>query len=100
MLPIGKAGDVMPTFGGVTGRVYCKAWRVPALRTAAVVFLHGFGKHPGLYRRLRNALNGAGIDCGRSIRAWLVRKFQSATPARYCTSFLEKYCQFLIADVA
>ena len=24
MLPIGKAGDVMPTFGGATGRVYCK----------------------------------------------------------------------------
>jgi hypothetical protein len=20
----------MPTFGGATGRVYCKAWRVPA----------------------------------------------------------------------
>jgi alpha-beta hydrolase superfamily lysophospholipase len=54
----------MPAFGGVTGRVYCKAWRGPAPRAAAVVFPHGFGKHSGL-RRLGNALNGAGIDCGR-----------------------------------
>jgi hypothetical protein len=38
----------MPTFGEVTGRD-CKAWRVPASRAAAVVFLHGFGEHSGLY---------------------------------------------------
>jgi alpha-beta hydrolase superfamily lysophospholipase len=38
----------MPTFGGVTGRVYYKAWCVPASRAAAVVFLHGFGGHSGL----------------------------------------------------
>ena len=47
----------MPTFGGVTGRVYYKAWRVPAPRAAAVVFLHGFGEHSGLYHRLGNALS-------------------------------------------
>lgn len=29
-----------------------------------MVFPRGFGKHSGL-RRLGNALNGAGIDCGR-----------------------------------
>jgi alpha-beta hydrolase superfamily lysophospholipase len=52
----------MPTFGGVTGRVYYKAWRVPAPRSAAVVFLHGFGEHSGLYHRLGNALNNAGIE--------------------------------------
>jgi len=52
----------MPTFGGVTGRVYYKAWRVPAPRAAAIVFLHGFGEHSGLYHRLGNALNNAGIE--------------------------------------
>jgi len=59
----------MPTFGRLTGRVYYKAWRVPAPRAAAAVFLHGFGEHSGLYHRLGNALNGAGIDCGRSTRS-------------------------------
>jgi alpha-beta hydrolase superfamily lysophospholipase len=52
----------VPIFGGVTGRVYYKAWRVPAPRSAAVVFLHGFGEHSGLYHRLGNALNNAGIE--------------------------------------
>src|ERR1035437_1513226 len=52
----------MPTFGGVTGRVYYKAWRVPVPRAAAVVFLHGFGEHSGLYHRLGYALNDAGIE--------------------------------------
>jgi alpha-beta hydrolase superfamily lysophospholipase len=52
----------MPTFDGVTGRVYYNAWPGPAPSTAAVVFLHGFGEHSGLYHRLGNTLNGAGID--------------------------------------
>jgi alpha-beta hydrolase superfamily lysophospholipase len=52
----------MPTFGGVTGRVYYKAWRAPVPSAATVVFLHGFGEHSGLYHRLGNALNGAGIE--------------------------------------
>src|ERR1035437_9370730 len=52
----------MPTFGGVTGRVYYKAWRVPVPRATAVVFLHGFGEHSGLYHRLGYGLNDAGID--------------------------------------
>lgn len=52
----------MPTFGGISGRVYYKAWRVPPPRAAAVVFLHGFGEHSGLYHRLGNALNGSGIE--------------------------------------
>ena len=52
----------MPTFDGTTGRVYYKAWRVPAPRTAAVVFLHGFGEHSGLYHRYGNTLNRAGIE--------------------------------------
>jgi alpha-beta hydrolase superfamily lysophospholipase len=52
----------MPTFAGATGRVYYKSWRVPAPRAAAVVFLHGFGEHSGLYHRYGNALNSAGIE--------------------------------------
>jgi alpha-beta hydrolase superfamily lysophospholipase len=52
----------MPYFDGVTGRVYYRAWRAPAPRLAAVVFLHGFGEHSGLYHRLGDALTGAGID--------------------------------------
>jgi alpha-beta hydrolase superfamily lysophospholipase len=52
----------MPTFDGSTGRVYYKAWRVPAPRTAAVVFLHGFGEHSGIYHRYGNTLNRAGIE--------------------------------------
>ncbi len=59
----------MPTFGGVTGRVYYRAWRVPAPRSAAVVFLHGFGEHSGLYHRLGNALNNAGIELWPSTRS-------------------------------
>ena len=39
----------MPHFDGVAGRAYFKAWRVPAPRLAALVFLHGFGEHSGLY---------------------------------------------------
>jgi alpha-beta hydrolase superfamily lysophospholipase len=52
----------MPTFNGAAGLVYYKAWRVPAPRTAAVVFLHGFGEHAGLYHRYGNTLNRAGIE--------------------------------------
>jgi alpha-beta hydrolase superfamily lysophospholipase len=52
----------MPTFGGVTGPVYYKAWRVPAPSAGAVVFLHGFGEHSGLYHRLGHALNNAAIE--------------------------------------
>jgi hypothetical protein len=37
----------MPAFGGVTGRVYCKAWRVLAPGPRQLVFLHGFGEHSG-----------------------------------------------------
>jgi alpha-beta hydrolase superfamily lysophospholipase len=52
----------MPLFDGAAGRVYYKAWRVPGQRTAAVVFLHGFGEHSGLYHRLGNTLNASGIE--------------------------------------
>ena len=52
----------MPTFDGVAGRVYFKAWRVPPPAAATIVFLHGFGEHAGLYHRLGNTLNASGVD--------------------------------------
>jgi alpha-beta hydrolase superfamily lysophospholipase len=52
----------MPHFTGVAGTVYYKHWTTEATRIGAVVFLHGFGEHSGLYHRLGNALAAAGID--------------------------------------
>jgi alpha-beta hydrolase superfamily lysophospholipase len=52
----------VPYFDGVAGRVYYKAWRVAPPAAAVVVFLHGFGEHSGLYHRLGNTLNAAGIE--------------------------------------
>lgn len=51
----------MPYFDGVSGPVYYKAWRV-AEPIAAVVLLHGFGEHSGMYHRLGNALSHHQID--------------------------------------
>jgi alpha-beta hydrolase superfamily lysophospholipase len=52
----------MPYFDGVAGKTYFKVWRAVPPRSAAVVFLHGFGEHSGMYHRLGNALASAGID--------------------------------------
>jgi alpha-beta hydrolase superfamily lysophospholipase len=52
----------MPFFEGVSGRVYFRSWRVVPPRRAAVVFLHGFGEHSGLYHRLGNTLNSSDIE--------------------------------------
>jgi alpha-beta hydrolase superfamily lysophospholipase len=43
------------------GRAYYRHWAC-AEPTAAVVFLHGFGEHTGLYHRYAFALNAKGID--------------------------------------
>jgi alpha-beta hydrolase superfamily lysophospholipase len=51
----------MPFLDDVRGRVYYRHWPSPDPR-AAVVFLHGFGEHSGLYHRYGFALNAAGID--------------------------------------
>jgi hypothetical protein len=51
----------MPTFGGMTGRVYGKAWRGPRQWSSCTAS----ASTRTLYRWLGNALNGAGIDCGR-----------------------------------
>lgn len=51
----------MPFLDYEHGRAYYRHW--PAvLPSAAVVFLHGFGEHSGLYHRYGFALNAAGID--------------------------------------
>jgi len=52
----------VPFFDGSTGRVYYRAWRAAGPEAPAVVFLHGFGEHSGLYHRFGDALNAAGID--------------------------------------
>lgn len=50
------------------GRAYYRHWAAPEPR-AAVIFLHGFGEHTGLYHRYAFALNAAGIDL------WAVDQF-------------------------
>jgi alpha-beta hydrolase superfamily lysophospholipase len=51
----------MPFIDTEHGQCYYRHW--PAAEpTAAVVFLHGFGEHTGLYHRYAFALNAAGID--------------------------------------
>ena len=50
------------------GRAYYRHWAAEEPR-AAVIFLHGFGEHSGLYHRYGFALNAAGIDL------WAVDQF-------------------------
>lgn len=58
----------MPFFDAEPGRVYYRHWAAHEPR-AAVIFLHGFGEHTGLYHRYAYALNAAGIDL------WAVDQF-------------------------
>jgi alpha-beta hydrolase superfamily lysophospholipase len=51
----------MPFLESHGGRAYYRHWAC-AEPTAAVVFLHGFGEHTGLYHRYAFALNAKGID--------------------------------------
>jgi len=51
----------MPFFDHERGQVYYRHWAIPDPR-AAVIFLHGFGEHTGLYHRYGFALNAAGVD--------------------------------------
>ena len=46
----------MPFFDGARGRVFYRSW-ITDDAGAAVVFLHGFGEHSGLYERYASALN-------------------------------------------
>lgn len=51
----------MPFLDHTLGQIYYQHWAVAQPR-AAVIFLHGFGEHTGLYDRYGIALNAAGID--------------------------------------
>jgi alpha-beta hydrolase superfamily lysophospholipase len=51
----------MPFFDGATGRVYYRHWSASQPR-AALVLLHGFGEHSGLYHRYAAELALHGID--------------------------------------
>ena len=51
----------MPFLQTDPARVYYRHWPAPEPR-AAMVFLHGFGEHTGLYHRYGFTLNAAGID--------------------------------------
>jgi len=58
----------MPFLDTDNGPAYYRHW-ASAEPKAAVVFLHGFGEHTGLYHRYGFALNAAGIDL------WAVDQF-------------------------
>lgn len=58
----------MPFIEHSQGRAYYRHWAAAEPR-AAVVFLHGFGEHTGVYHRYGFALNAAGIDL------WAVDQF-------------------------
>jgi alpha-beta hydrolase superfamily lysophospholipase len=58
----------MPFINHERGRAYYRHWAA-AEPQAAVIFLHGFGEHTGLYHRYGFALNAAGIDL------WAVDQF-------------------------
>lgn len=51
----------MPFLETPTARAYYRHWAAAEPR-AAVIFLHGFGEHTGVYHRYGFALNAAGID--------------------------------------
>lgn len=58
----------MPFLEHDRGRAYYRHWAAESPR-AAVIFLHGFGEHTGLYHRYGFALNAAGLDL------WAVDQF-------------------------
>lgn len=58
----------MPFLDHQRGPTYYRHWAALESR-AAVIFLHGFGEHTGLYHRYGFALNAAGIDL------WAVDQF-------------------------
>ena len=58
----------MPFIDHERGRAYFRHWAAAEPR-AAVIFLHGFGEHTGVYHRYGFALNAAGIDL------WAVDQF-------------------------
>src|SRR5262245_5428320 len=71
MLAVRRASccsHVMTFIDHPKGRAYYRHWAGAEPR-AAVIFLHGFGEHTGVYHRYGFALNAAGIDL------WAVDQF-------------------------
>jgi alpha-beta hydrolase superfamily lysophospholipase len=58
----------MPFIDHERGKAYYRHWAAAQPR-AAVIFLHGFGEHTGVYHRYGFALNAAGMDL------WAVDQF-------------------------
>jgi alpha-beta hydrolase superfamily lysophospholipase len=58
----------MPFIDHQRGKAYYRQWAATEPR-AAVIFLHGFGEHTGVYHRYAFALNAAGFDL------WAVDQF-------------------------
>jgi len=52
----------MPFFDGAAGRIFYRHWTFTENPAAALVFLHGFGEHSGLYHRFAAELGRHGID--------------------------------------
>ena len=66
----------MPLLDTDDGRAYYRHWASENPR-AAVIFLHGFGEHTGVYHRYGFTLNAAGIDL------WAVDQFgHGLTPGK------------------
>ncbi|NDK92610.1 alpha/beta hydrolase [Gordonia desulfuricans] len=52
----------MPYFDGAQGRVFYRHWPAATTPTAALIFLHGFGEHSGLYHRYAAELASHGVE--------------------------------------
>ena len=63
----------MPTFSGVTGRVYYKAWRVPPPRAAAVVFLALWGWRELSVRVTREKIHTSEAEVRHGIEGTMCR---------------------------
>ena len=87
----------MPTFFGSRGRIFHDSWQPDGAARGAVVLLHGYGEHLGLYDALARRFVADGLTVhamdavghGRSdgeravIPSWAS---SPTTPARSCTS--------------
>lgn len=52
----------MPFFDGAAGRIFYRHWTFAEDPAAALVFLHGFGEHSGLYHRFAAEIGRHGVD--------------------------------------
>ena len=52
----------MPFFDGAQGRIFYRHWPTNTTPTAALILLHGFGEHSGLYHRYAAELAAHGVE--------------------------------------